>query len=527
MIGKTPLAAELNLDPAGIEQRPPVALRQPVDNDAGHVEYAPTIDAWRPLATKSHRLRDQLWQDVRTVAPLLLADVCFGVTALLASACIVGTVFPLMSETHLVRQFLALAVTIVLVFPCMGLYSACGINPIQELRQWVIASTVAFAWLLFANSLFGTQVNPSELWMLAGGWIIAVAGALPLRSVVRSQLGRLSWWGRPALVVGTGAHARSVLHSLRERPSSGLRPLGILDIDGSMPEPLRNTADYIGSLTQHGPAVVAGRKTSWAIIAMAGSPQAEIQRSINMCSKLLPNVVVISDFAGPTLWARLHDMGDGLGLHIQERLLLPLPQFSKRIADILCASLIGIFILPLLAVISVAILIVSPGPIFYSQERIGRHGKRFRMWKFRTMVPNAADLLKGYLDRHPELRDEWQRDHKLRRDPRILPVIGHLLRKLSLDELPQLWNVLIGDMSLVGPRPIVSAEIPKYGSTYYLYQAVRPGITGLWQISGRNNTTYSRRLNLDTFYIRNWSPWFDFYILVCTFKTVLLREGAF
>jgi lipopolysaccharide/colanic/teichoic acid biosynthesis glycosyltransferase len=142
------------------------------------------------------------------------------------------------------------------------------------------------------------------------------------------------------------------------------------------------------------------------------------------------------------------------------------------------------------------------------------------------MIQNADNLLADHLAAHPEDLFEWQRDHKLKNDPRVTP-IGRWLRRLSLDELPQLFNVLMGQMSLVGPRPIVKEEIQKYGRRYGLYSRVRPGITGLWQVSGRNNTTYDERIALDEYYVHNWSVWFDSYILLRTVKTVFWGEGAY
>jgi lipopolysaccharide/colanic/teichoic acid biosynthesis glycosyltransferase len=141
------------------------------------------------------------------------------------------------------------------------------------------------------------------------------------------------------------------------------------------------------------------------------------------------------------------------------------------------------------------------------------------------MVTNADAVLKEHLSRDPELRKEWELTQKLVNDPRVLPV-GKLLRKTSLDELPQLWNVIRGEMSLVGPRPIVDAEVPRYGNIFAYYKMVRPGVTGMWQISGRSNTTYSERVRYDEYFVRNWSIWLDLYILFRTVKTVLLREGA-
>jgi Undecaprenyl-phosphate galactose phosphotransferase WbaP len=180
----------------------------------------------------------------------------------------------------------------------------------------------------------------------------------------------------------------------------------------------------------------------------------------------------------------------------------------------------------LFALIALAIKLTSKGPVFYGHKRNGRHGKVFRALKFRTMVLDADRLLADYLVSHTELVPEWQRNQKLKNDPRITRV-GKLLRRSSLDELPQLFNVLIGQMSLVGPRPIVNDEIVKYGRGYGLYQRVLPGLTGLWQVSGRNNTTYEERVAFDEHYVHNWSVWLDLYILVRTIKTVTTAEGAY
>jgi lipopolysaccharide/colanic/teichoic acid biosynthesis glycosyltransferase len=164
--------------------------------------------------------------------------------------------------------------------------------------------------------------------------------------------------------------------------------------------------------------------------------------------------------------------------------------------------------------------------VFYGQWRIGYGGRRFRAWKFRTMVVNAEQQLEMHLANSPELRREWERDHKLRNDPRVT-AIGRFLRKTSLDELPQLANVLIGQMSLVGPRPIVEEEIVKYGDAFRLYLRVRPGLTGLWQVSGRNDTGYAQRVRLDMHYVRNWSPWLDIHLLARTIGVIAGQKGAY
>jgi Undecaprenyl-phosphate galactose phosphotransferase WbaP len=201
-------------------------------------------------------------------------------------------------------------------------------------------------------------------------------------------------------------------------------------------------------------------------------------------------------------------------------------QRIKRVVD-LTLTLIGLLIaLPFMALIALAIVLESGQPVFFSQERIGRGGRRFKVRKFRTMVVDADEVLRAYLATNPEARSEWEETRKLRRDPRVTRV-GRFLRRASLDELPQLWNVLCGDMSLAGPRPIVEKEVSRYGSGFAFYMLTRPGLTGLWQVSGRNDTTYRKRVELDVQYVRNWSPGLDFSLFLRTFGAVLRGTGAY
>jgi exopolysaccharide biosynthesis polyprenyl glycosylphosphotransferase len=210
---------------------------------------------------------------------------------------------------------------------------------------------------------------------------------------------------------------------------------------------------------------------------------------------------------------------------MHELIVEPLPVW-KRAIDVLGAGTALVVAAPLMLLVILLIKWQSPGPALYQHERIGRHRRRFKVWKFRTMVCNADRMLNDYLAAHPQYREEWEHEHKLKNDPRITP-IGRWLRKTSIDELPQLWNVLCGEMSLVGPRPIVTAEVAKYDSKIGPYCNVLPGITGMWQISGRNDTTYAQRVELDSYYARNCSLWLDVFILVKTVRVVLLRQGAY
>jgi Undecaprenyl-phosphate galactose phosphotransferase WbaP len=198
----------------------------------------------------------------------------------------------------------------------------------------------------------------------------------------------------------------------------------------------------------------------------------------------------------------------------------------KRSLDVGSVLLLSILLLPLMLVVAAAVWLSSPGSVLFSHRRIRRHGEFFTMWKFRTMCINSGEVLEQYLNAHPEARAEWRATHKLKCDPRVTRV-GKFLRRTSLDELPQLWNVLNGTMSLVGPRPIVAAEVEKYGDRFWDYCAVKPGITGLWQVSGRSELSYTQRVELDRLYAQNWSLTTDARILLRTWSSVVNRDGAY
>jgi len=219
------------------------------------------------------------------------------------------------------------------------------------------------------------------------------------------------------------------------------------------------------------------------------------------------------------------DEVDAGGFHATDRFTLGSSGRSKRIFDIVGALAIGLVLSPL--ILAIVILIRIEGqPVLFWHKRIGRNGRPFYCVKFRTMVRNAEQVLRRLLDEHPELRDEWTKNFKLRRDPRIT-IAGRFLRRTSLDELPQLWNVLKGEMSLVGPRPVVRAELLRYGRYASRYLAVRPGLTGLWQVNGRNDTSYRRRVAMDMYYVQNQSIFLDICILGATPAAVLRRNGAY
>jgi len=273
--------------------------------------------------------------------------------------------------------------------------------------------------------------------------------------------------------------------------------------------------------------VPESHKFAYAVVAMPGVANSRFMEKLEQYGLHFSRILMIPNLSNfCSMWVSPRSVGGMLGLEVCQQAFVRERQWPKRVLDLVLTIVGGALILPLIALIAAWIKLDSPGPVFYAQQRIGQDGREFQAWKFRSMMQNADQVLNHYLEQNPELREEWDRDHKLRKDPRITTA-GRFLRRTSLDELPQLWNVLKGEMSLVGPRPIVQAEIAKYGNKFDLYMKVKSGLTGMWQVSGRNDTSYDERVNLDAFYVRNWSVWLDFYILFRTIETVLFRKGAY
>ena len=208
-----------------------------------------------------------------------------------------------------------------------------------------------------------------------------------------------------------------------------------------------------------------------------------------------------------------------------DRSLPPVGGLTKRFQDAAFAVVLLVLFSPFLLLVAITVKLTSTGPVLFGHTRIGHAGKPFKCWKFRTMVTDGDAVLRRHLDAHPAARIEWERNRKLRNDPRVTR-FGHVLRKYSVDELPQIINVLLGDMSLVGPRPVATDELERYGHAVEAYLAARPGITGLWQTSGRSDTTYEQRVALDSRYAAEWTFMLDFLILLRTIPVVLGARGS-
>jgi Undecaprenyl-phosphate galactose phosphotransferase WbaP len=414
-------------------------------------------------------------------------------------------------------RFVPLLLGFVVVYAAMGLYPGVGLHPVRELRGIVYANSIVYLAIMAGTFLSKTGVLFSRL-AFTGAWALSIVLVILFRNLVRSGLARQRWWGIPVVVFGAGQTGRRVVNLLSAHPSMGLKVAVVLDDDPS--------THSLGSLAL-APLIADQYGLSYAIVAMPNVGTARLHEILRRYAHRFRHFLVIPKIAElGMLWVSTRELGGVLGLEMSQNLLRAAPRAAKRMVDILLAMIAAVLLAPVLIGVAAIVRMTSRGPVFYSQPRIGKNRRVFRAWKFRTMMCGADGLLEAYFERNPARRAEWRANRKLRDDPRLTPV-GRFLRQFSLDELPQLWNVFVGQMSLAGPRPIAADELARYGEEIELYTKVLPGITGLWQVSGRNDTTYEERVRLDEYYVRNWSVWMDLWILGRTLRCVITRRGAY
>ncbi len=348
-------------------------------------------------------------------------------------------------------------------------------------------------------------------------WVIFVPCLLTMRNIARTILDDFGLWRLRTLIIGDDTIAAPTQAAFHSEPRLGYEIVASIGLQGA-------AITHIGGrgarlLEQHG--------AEFAVIAIGGDTYGQAARIAEDLSRervpfaLVPAIDGLPVSAFSSHYFFTHDV---MMLVYGNSLARPLSRFTKTLFDQLMAILLLLVLSPLF--LALAFLVrADGGPVLFGHKRIGENGRHFRCLKFRSMVPDADAVLQQVLLSNPGARAEWEATHKLHDDPRITP-IGRILRKTSIDELPQLLNVLRGEMSLVGPRPIIDAEVPRYGRDISYYFETKPGITGLWQVSGRSNTTYEHRVRLDVWYVRNWSLWHDIAILMKTLPAVLTKEGA-
>lgn len=477
----------------------------------------------------AHREQTQrLVSDTKPLATSLC--LLFGDVLVILAASRLGVhLWALVNPSITMSNHFHLGVSLVLflaVYQAFGLYSAAGLGPVEELRR-IVLGTVLVSLVLTA-AVFLTKVVGvySRGAFLTSGALIAIL--IPCtRAGLRALFASSSWWGVPVLILGAGKTARLLIRKLRMEPGLGMKPVACLDDDPGK-------QGYCDDIPVPGPLllapeIAAAQSVRHLLIAMPGIERRRLVSILERYGAPFARIVVIPNLFGmASQWVVTHDMGGVLGLEIRQNLLISGNRLVKRIMDLVLASLLGVAALPFIFIAALWIKRVSPGPALYTQMRDGEQGRGIKVRKLRTMYPDSNELLARHLDSSPAARREWRRFYKLKHDPRILPRIGHWLRRTSLDELPQLWQVIKGEMSLVGPRPFPDYHLVRFDPEFRALRAkVKPGLTGLWQVSARSDGDLEVQQELDTYYIRNWSLWLELHILARTVGVILRGQGAY
>jgi Undecaprenyl-phosphate galactose phosphotransferase WbaP len=407
----------------------------------------------------------------------------------------------------------------------LGLYPGYGLDAAQELRLQTYSSFVALLVVSFALVALGMSKVFFYLVPLGVFGLILVAPVV--RGAAKWLLKRTGLWGKPVVVLGEHSVVTQLAKTMLEDRDQGFRPVALFfDPEGERgEEDVFENSPHLGDL-EDAPVFADASGINTAVLAVRSLQKAWTGELADWASTRFERVIVVPSLAGLTTSAiAARDLSGVLGVEVKHNLLDPRTRRIKRVMDLIATICGGVVIAPFFALLALLIWLESGGPIFYRDQRIGRGGKLFSCIKFRTMVSGAEDALQKLLNENERVREEYLKYHKLRDDPRVTRV-GRFLRKTSLDELPQVWNVLRGDMSLVGPRPYLPRESEAIGVRLPEIGRVYPGITGLWQVGGRNLSSFSERVQVDAYYVRNWSVWLDIIILSRTAISVLLQRGA-
>lgn len=393
-----------------------------------------------------------------------------------------------------------------------------------ELKE-ILGTLVIFAIIEIAVIAFTTRSFSRALWVIT--WIFILLLVPFSRILTKYLLNKLGYWQRDTWIIGSGNNAIEAYKAIISEKNLGLKIIGFIASEGGVRagetingiKVISNDIDWL-----------RGEDKKTQFIVAVESHQSEMRNSWlrNFMIQGFRYVSVIPTLRGMPLDST--DMSfifshEVMIFRVQQNLAKWSSRTLKRLFDIIASIAIIILLSPVLLYIS-RLVKKDGGPAIYGHERIGQDGKPFKCLKFRSMVTNSKDVLNELLQNDPEAKREWDTTFKLKNDPRITK-IGAVLRRTSLDELPQLFNVLKGEMSLVGPRPIITAELERYNEEVDYYLLSKPGMTGLWQVSGRSDVDYETRVYLDAWYVKNWSMWNDIAILFKTVGVVLKKDGAY
>lgn len=477
------------------------------------------------------RMRIQLPATVRRVCAPLLFIVVDYIAILLAEEVAFGLhgIYGLFigDSYHIANAYVFFWIPMVFIAFLAISQTYTKMQPILEtVRQIFYAVLYALITCIIILYFMQASLLASRLYVVLFA-CFALFNVYALRYVVMKALKVTRILRKPVILIGAGKTAEQALAFFEGDLGYRYEIVGILD-DHPISERLPKRFLLLGSLENAAEIIQeAGIKT--VIITAPGMEAARLEKLIAQIQPFVRDISFVPDL----MMLPLGNVGvepffteKVFMLHIRNNLARRRNRWAKRMFDLVATISGGILISPILVLLAIVVGIDNKGRVIFAHRRVGKDGKLFPCYKFQSMVPDAQKRLEEYLADNPEARKEWEDTFKLTNDPRVTK-LGGFLRKTSLDELPQLWNVLMGDMSLVGPRPIVTKEIERYGDYIREYYMVPPGITGMWQVNGRSDTTYEERVAMDTWYVRNWSVWIDLVYLFKTVKTVFTGKGAY
>jgi Undecaprenyl-phosphate galactose phosphotransferase WbaP len=497
--------------------------RASIDTDATY----PVVRTPETMPRKSTSARSWATSGNRSLVVLVL--ICSDVLLALALWLVASMLQGVWGHGDLTPFALAVTMPNVVVWVglrfLLGLYPGYGLGRVEELRRQTFALFTTLA--IISVFAFASNIDESLSRILLFAWALGLLLLAPVaRHCAKVAMRSLKLWGKPVVVLGAQNAGARVLKDLQQQWQLGYRVIAVFDNRMAPREGSLSGVPYGGTLAD---AVALGRehRVDTVIFAMPHTRREQLATFVDLAKLNFKHVVIIPNLAGITNSAVVaRDLAGTFGVEIEYNLLDPWSQRLKRVLDLAATLVGGIFVIPLIVMLALLVRLDSRGPIFYSDKRMGRDGELFSCIKFRTMVPDAEGLLHELLAEDEEAREEYLKYHKLRHDPRVTRV-GRFLRKTSLDELPQLWNVLRGEMSLVGPRPYLPRESADIGSTQGEILRVRPGITGPWQVAGRSRSSFNERVEMDISYVSDWSVWLDLVLLFRTASCLLLDRGAY
>ena len=432
--------------------------------------------------------------------------------------------WPLFQASH-IYVFFCIPVVYLLFFLYDGFYTR-RLSLWQGVERSFRICTYVGALAIMLMYFLGKAEQVSRL-VVGMSWLFSFFSITTMRIIVKRILLKIGFWQRPVILVGAGRTAELLYQAFQKDKGLGYEIVGVVE-DAWQERALVRKVPYLGTFRE-AEHVISQSGVQDVVLAVPGIPREQLLELMYRLQPHVRNLTIVPDLFGVPMGNMtvdtLFDQKTVL-LRVHNNLLQQRNRVFKRVFDISACLAGGVLILPVLAAMALLIRVSSPGPAIFAHTRIGENGRPFSCYKFRTMVCNGEEVLRNHFAKHLEAKVEWERGFKLKEDPRVTK-IGAWLRKTSLDELPQLLNVLRGEMSLVGPRPIVEAEVERYEEYIQDYYIVKPGITGLWQVSGRNDIDYPERVRMDSWYVRNWSVWLDLILLAKTIGVVAAKKGAY